>query len=80
MSALRELAVGRAPGVQLAVRWLVVNPALPDAPAGVAWLFQDLATKILEAVHADDPELTRALTLLTQAKDAAVRAKLAEIE
>jgi hypothetical protein len=45
----------------------------------VAWLFEDLAAKLLEAIHGDDPELTRALVLLTQAKDSAVRAKLADV-
>lgn len=79
MSALGDLAAKRHPSVRQAARWLDMAERAPDRPAaGVAWLFQDVATKLLEAVHQDDPELTRAVVLLTQAKDAAVRAKIAE--
>lgn len=80
MSALEELAAQRHPSVRAAARWLVVNRALEGAPRGVSWLFEDIAAKLLEAVQGDDPELTRALVLLTQAKDAAVRAKIAELD
>lgn len=80
MSGLAELALGRNPAVKSAARWLVVNQALEGAPRGVSWLFEDLGAKLLEAVRVDDPELTRALVLLTQAKDAAVRAKIAELD
>jgi len=77
-SRLAELAASRHRAVADPARWLVVNPALKGAPAGGSWLFEDLACKLLEAVHGDDPELTRSLVLLTQAKDAAVRAKLVD--
>lgn len=77
--ALVALARHRHRAVSDAARWLVANPTLQGAPRGVAWLFEELACKLLEAVHGDDPELTRALVALTQAKDHAVRAKLADV-
>jgi hypothetical protein len=60
-------------------RWL--NSRRPDGQLqgslqGVAWLFEDLALKLLEAIHTDSPELTRCLSDLVRAKDAAVRAKI----
>lgn len=77
--ALTALAADRHPAIQSAARWLVANPQLQGGPRGVAWLFEDLAAKLLEAIHSDDPQLTHALGHLTVAKDAAVRAKLADV-
>lgn len=79
-SHLAELVASRHRAVRDAARWLVVNPNLTGELAGVSWLFEDLAAKLLEAVHVDDPELTRALSELTRAKDSAVRAKIAETD
>lgn len=73
-----ELGAGRHRSVQDAARWLEVNPSLPEPLAVVSRMFETTARLVLEAVEVDDPELTRALVLLTQAKDAAVRAKIAE--
>lgn len=73
---LLEAIQGRHPSVHGAGRWLIANSSLRGASLGVATLFEDLAGNLLAAIATDDPELTRALTLLTQAKDAAVRAKL----
>lgn len=71
---------GRHPGIRSAGRWLVVNPNLSGLPAVVSRRFESCAARLLQLVKVDDPELTRALTLLTQAKDAAVRAAIADQE
>lgn len=78
MASLSDLAQGRHPSVTAAARWLTVNPALPADLALVSVLFENLGAQLLQNVKADDPELTRALGLLTQAKDAAVRAAIAD--
>jgi hypothetical protein len=77
---LDALSHQRTAPVAGALRWLNVNPNLPAEQARVSELFERLAVDLLRAVTRDDPELTRALVLLTQAKDAAVRASIADAE
>lgn len=76
ITELEAALTSRHRAVSDAGRWLVVNPALPDHLATVSRLFERLAGELLELVPLDDPELTRALTGLTQAKDSAVRAAI----
>ncbi len=77
---LSELLTKRHQSVRAAGRWLLVNPALPEHLARVSGRFADLAAALLYAIPVDDPELTRALTLLCQAKDSAVRAAIVAAE
>jgi hypothetical protein len=74
---IREAAQGRHRAVQDAARWLEANPKLTGVAANVALVFETVATSLLDRLP-DDPELTRCLVALTQAKDHAVRASLAE--
>ena len=72
-------AATRDRAVSDAARWLQPNPNLPQGrPSAVAWACAGLAAFLLDAVEHDDPELTRALVTLTQAKDHAVRAAIAD--
>jgi hypothetical protein len=73
-------AEGRHPGVTAAARWLDVNPGLTPELAKIAQIFARAAVDLLNAVGGDDPELTRALSALTQAKDSAVRAAIASAD
>lgn len=77
---LTSILEGRHPSVRSAGRWLVPNPNLNGTLAVVARRFEACARFLLTAVKSDDPELTCALTLLTQAKDAAVRAAIVDQE
>lgn len=79
-AGLRESAARRHPSVKSAARWLEVNSRLQGDQLQVAGLFRAMACDLLEWIDGDDPELTRALVLLTQAKDAAVRASIADAE
>lgn len=81
--SLTQLAATRHPSVRSAARWLETGQRSSDRPPLanlVARRFERTAERLLALVKADDPELTRALVLLTQAKDAAVRAAIAESE
>jgi len=75
--ALRRFAAGRHRAVQAAARWLVANENLPAPALDVAQDFERLAIVLLGRVTVDNPQLTRCLDTLTQAKDYAVRAVLA---
>jgi hypothetical protein len=80
---LASILEGRHPSVRSAGRWLITDQRAQDRPGAVAVVarrFESVARFVLTAVKSDDPELTRALVLLTQAKDAAVRAAIAESE
>lgn len=80
---LASILEGRHPSVRSAGRWLITDQRAQDRPgvvAVVARRFEACARFLLTAVKSDDPELTRALTLLTQAKDAAVRAAIVDQE
>jgi len=70
----------RHPATQEKMRWLTPNPHLPQGlPATVSRMFFDLGIK-LTGVLADGPQFTIALQRLVDAKDAAVRQAIADIE
>jgi len=75
----KSLLEGRHRAVIDACRWLD-STHLPLHLRVVAELFEDTASNLLHLVKTDDPELTRAINRLVEAKDAAVRAKIAEGE
>jgi len=63
--------------VEEKLRWLEPNPNLPPHLHVIAAQFQALAMALLRQVE-DSPQLTLALQHLIDAKDCAVRAKIAE--
>jgi hypothetical protein len=63
--------------VEEKLRWLEPNPNLPPHLHVIAGQFQTLAMALLRQVE-DSPQLTLALQHLIDAKDCAVRAKIAE--
>jgi hypothetical protein len=63
--------------VEEKLRWLEPNPNLPPHLHVIAGQFQGLALDLLEQIE-DSPQLTLALQHLIDAKDCAVRAKIAE--
>lgn len=77
MTSIREVAVGRHPSVQAVARWLDPNPNLPIHLLEISQVFHNVGVDMLEAIPEDDPQLTVALHHLVEAKDAAVRARLA---
>lgn len=79
-SELRAALDSRHRAVSDVGRWLEPNPALPTVLLEVAELFERLALDLLAAVEVDSPELTRSLSDLVRAKDAAVRAKILDEE
>jgi hypothetical protein len=79
MSALSEATADRHRAVADAARWLEPNPNLPEAAFGIAEHFEGLAATLLDRIATDDPQLTRCLDTLTQAKDYAVRAWFASV-
>ena len=60
------------------LRWLDPNPNLPEHLRRVSTRFYDLALELLDDITEDDPQLTLALQHLIDAKDCAVRARLAQ--
>jgi hypothetical protein len=64
---------GRHPGVRDAFQWLTYSHLPRELKAFSAPFYQGAFELLLE-IPADSPELTTALNLLVQAKDAAVRA------
>lgn len=68
----------RHQSVREAARWLVPNKNLPLPLAQVSELFHALMRDLLSQIE-DDPQLTMALHKLTEAKDCAVRARLASM-
>lgn len=75
-----EAAAGRHRAVTDAARWLDANQALPVELRAISNGFANLAIELLNAIPLDDPQLTRCLDTLTQAKDYAVRAGRASID
>lgn len=59
------------------MRWLVPNPNLPQHLRAISEDFLDLAQALLRRVEVDGPQLTLALQHLIDAKDCAVRARIA---
>lgn len=78
--SITEAAVGRHPSVQAAARWLEPNPNLPEHLHDIAVEFAGAGIRILDAIQADDPQLTMALHRLVEAKDCAVRAAIVGVE
>lgn len=72
-----QIAPGRHPSVQEKMRWLVPNPNLPEHLRSIAEDFLDLAQGLLRQVTVDTPQLALALQHLVDAKDCAVRARIA---
>lgn len=68
-----HLTRGRHPGVRDAVLWLTFRH-LPPALQEYSSPFYETAETLIDRIPNDSPELTTALNLLVQAKDAAVRA------
>lgn len=66
----------RHPSVTEKLRWLEPNPNLPPHLHTIAGQFQALAEQLLLQIE-DNPQLTLALQHLIDAKDCAVRAKIA---
>lgn len=71
--------VARHYSVQAKLRWLEPNPNLPPHLRDIAESIQSLALHLVEEIG-DDPQLTLALQHLIDAKDCAVRAKIANLE
>jgi len=67
---------GRHRAVQDIGRWFHDGSHLPGRAAAVSQVFATSLVALLGLVDVDDPELTRALFGMLQAKDAAVRAAL----
>lgn len=65
--------------VQEKLRWLEPNPNLPEHLRTIAVLFLDLADNLLDEID-DNPQLSLALQHLIDAKDCAVRAKIASMD
>jgi hypothetical protein len=65
--------------VEEKLRWLEPSPNLPPHLHVVAGQFQALASDLLEQIE-DSPQLTLALQHLIDAKDCAVRARIAQTE
>lgn len=78
---IRELAQGRHPSVVDAVHFFKSDHLRPvGAPhVEISQKFEDTATWLLTKLD-DDPELTRALHKLMEAKDCAVRAAVRQME
>ncbi len=68
-----NLTDGRHPGVKDALQWLTFSH-LPASLQNYSRPFYQTAVELVIEVGTDSPELTTALNLLVQAKDAAVRA------
>jgi hypothetical protein len=64
---------GRHPGVRDALQWLTFSH-LPGPLQNFSRPFYQTAVELIYEVTTDSPELTTALDILVQAKDAAVRA------
>lgn len=69
-------SLDRSPEVQDAMRWLIPNPNLPDHLQEVSGDFHELGENLVKYLK-DGPQLVRALYKLTEAKDCAVRARIA---
>ncbi len=67
----------RHPGVQDAMRWLKPNPQLPSHLFAISQHIFDLGEELLRDIPEDSPQLTLALHKLVEAKDCAVRARIA---
>jgi len=77
MPSITEVMVGRHPSVRSIARWLEPNPNLPIHLLEISQIYHDAGVATLLAISDDDPELTSALRKLVEAKDCAVRARLA---
>jgi hypothetical protein len=74
-----DALVGRHPAVRALHRWLTPNPRLPTGAAtDIAQACQMLAKIATTVIGTDDPELTTGLRKLLEAKDAFVRAAIAQ--
>ena len=71
-----DTAAARHYSVQEKMRWLDPNPNLPDHLKAVSVRFYDLACELLDEIE-DHPQLALSLQHLIDAKDCAVRARLA---
>jgi hypothetical protein len=70
-------AAGRHRAVQDVIRWLDYDQLPAGQPRDVSAAIALLAQAILDLIPADDPELTRGLHRLVEAKDCLVRAAIA---
>jgi hypothetical protein len=64
----------RHPSVESLLRWLCVNPRLPEEIRPIASWCQALSEQVMDVVPTDSPELTAGLRKLLEAKDCFVRA------
>jgi len=71
-------SIGRASAVHAAARWLAYEHLTDPETRQVSASCARLAAEMLGRIKTDDPELTRGLVLLRQAKDAFVCASLAD--
>jgi hypothetical protein len=70
----------RHPPTRERMRWLIPNPNLPaGVPSAVSELFRDTGMCLAHLVK-DGPQLTIALQRLIEAKDAAVRQAIADMD
>jgi hypothetical protein len=67
----------RHPSVQEKMRWLIPNPNLPEHLRVIAEGFWEAGERLLAQVAVDGPQLSLALQHLIDAKDCAVRARIA---
>jgi len=77
---LSEAAAARHRAVRDITRWFTFSHLPAGTPRDVSALVADLAVTILKTIPADDPELTRGLSRLLEAKDSLVRAAIAARE
>jgi hypothetical protein len=70
-------ATGRHRAVQDVTRWFDYEQLPAGAPRDVSLAVATLAQALLGMISADDPELTRGLHKLVEAKDCLVRAAVA---
>lgn len=66
----------RHSAVQNALRFFVYEHLQHGLPRKVSAMFATLAGDLIRVIRTDDPELTRSLGRLLEAKDAAVRAAI----
>lgn len=71
-----DTTAARYHSIQEKMRWLKPNPNLPDHLKAISVRFYDLACELLDEIE-DGPQLSLALQHLIDAKDCAVRARLA---